>query len=326
MPGETRVGLAPETVGRLAKAGNTVVVERGAGVASAFPDDAYEKAGAQMVDNAFDAELVAKVQKPTDVEIGKSARGLSHRFLHPCEHRLAAALADRHGPPEHGRYPRASAGRRRWMRFVMETVPLHAFCSPPRTSEFLRARRRRNHRAVEGVIIGRRAGLHAIATARRLGAVASVDTLRLKSSAEPRGIPRDRPRQSARRRRLREGAVREATAKRASSWPRPRATRHHSRPPRSRSQVAVSSPGDDPDERPSRSCRLAPRRANVELTEAARRFLEGFLSSAAQHPSSMPFHAANVLAQLAACSADYQKTELDLNRLRGREGQVIARR
>src|SRR5437773_10522462 len=75
MPGETRVGLVPETVGRLAKAGNTVVVERGAGAASAFPDDAYEKAGAQIVDNAFDAELVAKVQRPTDAEIDRLRAG-----------------------------------------------------------------------------------------------------------------------------------------------------------------------------------------------------------------------------------------------------------
>ena len=40
MPGEARVGLVPETVGRLAKAGNTVIVERGAGTASSFTDDA----------------------------------------------------------------------------------------------------------------------------------------------------------------------------------------------------------------------------------------------------------------------------------------------
>src|SRR6266508_1315792 len=84
MPGETRVGLVPETVGRLAQAGNTVVVERGAGVASAFPDDAYEKAGAQVVANAFDAELVAKVQRPTDAEIGRLGAGtVLIAFLQP---------------------------------------------------------------------------------------------------------------------------------------------------------------------------------------------------------------------------------------------------
>src|SRR5258706_12293845 len=70
MPGETRVGLVPETVGRLAKASNTVVVERGAGAASSFTDDAYEKAGATLGD-PWDVELVVKVQRPTDAEIAK---------------------------------------------------------------------------------------------------------------------------------------------------------------------------------------------------------------------------------------------------------------
>jgi NAD(P) transhydrogenase subunit alpha len=95
MPGEARVGLVPETVGRLAKAGNTVVVERGAGAASSFTDDAYEKAGAQLVDNAFDAELVAKVQKPTDAEIGKLRTGtVLIAFLSPLtNHALVDTLA-----------------------------------------------------------------------------------------------------------------------------------------------------------------------------------------------------------------------------------------
>src|SRR3954470_1866112 len=75
MPGETRVGLVPETVGRLVKANNTGAVERGAGVASAVTDEAYEKAGAQLVDDAFDAELVVKVQRPSDGEIRKLRSG-----------------------------------------------------------------------------------------------------------------------------------------------------------------------------------------------------------------------------------------------------------
>src|SRR2546425_1883461 len=95
MPGETRVGLVPETVGRLAKAENTVVVERGAGTASSFTDDAYEKAGAQIVDNAYDAELVAKVQRPTDEEIGKLRSGtVLIAFLQPLtNHQLVDQLA-----------------------------------------------------------------------------------------------------------------------------------------------------------------------------------------------------------------------------------------
>jgi len=95
MPGETRVGLVPETVGRLAKAANTVVVERGAGTASAFTDEMYEKAGAQMSDDAFDAELVVKVQRPTDDEIGKLRNGtVLIAFLQPLtNHKLVDQLA-----------------------------------------------------------------------------------------------------------------------------------------------------------------------------------------------------------------------------------------
>jgi len=95
MPGETRVGLVPETVGRLAKAANTVVVERGAGTASAFTDEMYEKAGAQMADDAFDAELVVKVQRPTDDEIGKLRNGtVLIAFLQPLtNHKLVDQLA-----------------------------------------------------------------------------------------------------------------------------------------------------------------------------------------------------------------------------------------
>src|SRR5258706_15499157 len=93
MPGETRVGLVPETVGRLAKASNTVVVERGAGTASSFTDDAYEKAGATLGD-PWDVELVVKVQRPTDAEIAKLRSGTTLiALLQPLtNHDLVRAL------------------------------------------------------------------------------------------------------------------------------------------------------------------------------------------------------------------------------------------
>ena len=47
-PGERRVALVPETVGKLAAAGFEVVVEPGAGEAASFPDDAYADAGATL--------------------------------------------------------------------------------------------------------------------------------------------------------------------------------------------------------------------------------------------------------------------------------------
>jgi NAD(P) transhydrogenase subunit alpha len=68
-PEERRVALVPEAVGRLAGAGFEVVVERGAGAAAAFPDEAFVEAGARVVEHAFDADAVAKVQKPSPEEV-----------------------------------------------------------------------------------------------------------------------------------------------------------------------------------------------------------------------------------------------------------------
>jgi H+-translocating NAD(P) transhydrogenase subunit alpha len=68
-PGERRVALVPETVGRLPD-GVEVVVEADAGAAASFADDAYREAGASIGD-PWDAELVAKVAWPTAGEAGR---------------------------------------------------------------------------------------------------------------------------------------------------------------------------------------------------------------------------------------------------------------
>ncbi|MCA1830502.1 MAG: NAD(P) transhydrogenase subunit alpha [Actinobacteria bacterium] len=86
MPGERRVALVPETAQRLIKQGNEVVVERGAGTEAAFVDGAYEQAGARVVDDAYDAELVVKVQKPSAQELEKLRRGqMLIAFLQPLQ-------------------------------------------------------------------------------------------------------------------------------------------------------------------------------------------------------------------------------------------------
>jgi len=76
-PGERRVALVPETVARLVKAGTAVRVQRGAGHAAAFVDAAYEAAGATLAPDAAgvfgEADLIAKVQRPNDAEL-KSMR------------------------------------------------------------------------------------------------------------------------------------------------------------------------------------------------------------------------------------------------------------
>jgi NAD(P) transhydrogenase subunit alpha len=77
---ETRVALVPDSVARLVKAGATVAVEHGAGLEAACSDEAYVKAGAVVVGTpaeAFrDATLIAKVQRPTADEIRLMPRGV----------------------------------------------------------------------------------------------------------------------------------------------------------------------------------------------------------------------------------------------------------
>ncbi len=66
--GENRVALVPDLVSRLTKAGVEILVEKGAGVHAAFTDEAYTKAGATIAPDATTlyggSDLVVKVQKP----------------------------------------------------------------------------------------------------------------------------------------------------------------------------------------------------------------------------------------------------------------------
>jgi NAD(P) transhydrogenase subunit alpha len=70
--GETRVATTPEIAKKLIASGLDVAVERGAGVAAHYPDADYEAIGATLTDaaGAFDADIVAKVRKPTVEEAG----------------------------------------------------------------------------------------------------------------------------------------------------------------------------------------------------------------------------------------------------------------
>jgi H+-translocating NAD(P) transhydrogenase subunit alpha len=97
--GERRVGLVPETVGRLVKDGFEVVVESGAGRDYNL-DENYEDAGATVVEGAEDvyggADIVVKVQSPTEEEIGHLREGqVLICFLNgPQEPELVEKLAD----------------------------------------------------------------------------------------------------------------------------------------------------------------------------------------------------------------------------------------
>ena len=177
-PGERRVALVPETVGRLAKSGNEVIVERGAGEASSFPDRMYTEAGGTIGD-AWDAELVLKVAKPSDEELARLRQGaVLIAFLSPLtNHDLVREL-----------------GRRRVTALSMDAIPritraqpmdalssqatvagykavLLAAVALPRFFPMLTTAAGTIAPAKAFIIGAGVAGLQAIATARRLGAV-----------------------------------------------------------------------------------------------------------------------------------------------------------
>jgi NAD(P) transhydrogenase subunit alpha len=78
-PGETRVAATPETVKKLAAGGrHTVLVQSGAGVAASVPDADYQAAGATIAKDAqeaYGADIVLKVRGPQDAETGMLKRG-----------------------------------------------------------------------------------------------------------------------------------------------------------------------------------------------------------------------------------------------------------
>ena len=106
--GERRVALVPELVGKLVGGGFEVLVERGAGEAASFPDSAYEEAGARLVEDWADAEAVVKVQKPTEQEASRLRDGqVLIGFLQP--------LTDREGIDR--------LAKRGVVGFAMESIP-----------------------------------------------------------------------------------------------------------------------------------------------------------------------------------------------------------
>ncbi|MGZ8782037.1 MAG: Re/Si-specific NAD(P)(+) transhydrogenase subunit alpha [Gaiellaceae bacterium] len=75
---ERRVALVPDSVGRLVAAGFTVAVEQGAGDAAGFSDSAYEAAGSELVSPSelpAGAEAVARVSSPSADEVAALAPG-----------------------------------------------------------------------------------------------------------------------------------------------------------------------------------------------------------------------------------------------------------
>jgi len=75
--GETRVAVTPETAKKLVAQGHTVRVQSGAGIAASVPDAAYQAAGAEITDfdGAYGADIVLKVRTPFDNEAARMKPG-----------------------------------------------------------------------------------------------------------------------------------------------------------------------------------------------------------------------------------------------------------
>jgi NAD(P) transhydrogenase subunit alpha len=74
-PGERRVALVPDVAKRLSDAGFEFAIERDAGVAASYPNAAYEEAGAYIADDPYDVEAVVKVRKPSAGEVERLRDG-----------------------------------------------------------------------------------------------------------------------------------------------------------------------------------------------------------------------------------------------------------
>jgi NAD(P) transhydrogenase subunit alpha len=95
-PGETRVAATPETVKKLISQGHTVVIQKDAGVQASQPDSAYEAVGATIgsAADAFGAELVLKVRAPEAAELKQIKAGsVLMGMLDPFDNDNIAAMA-----------------------------------------------------------------------------------------------------------------------------------------------------------------------------------------------------------------------------------------
>jgi NAD(P) transhydrogenase subunit alpha len=95
--GETRVAATPETVKKMLAAGHVVMVQQGAGAGASIPDADYQAAGATLVSAAevyAQAEIMLKVKAPTEDELAKlAAKTVLIGLLSPFQADLVAAYA-----------------------------------------------------------------------------------------------------------------------------------------------------------------------------------------------------------------------------------------
>lgn len=186
--GETRVAATPETVKKIVGLGHSVTVQTGAGVAASVPDDQFKAAGAEIVADGGigSADLVVKVRRPTDAEIGAMKAGAGFvSLLEPYGDRgvveaLAKAKIDALAMEFIPRISRAqsmdvlsSQANLAGYRAMIEAAALYGRAMPMMMTAAGTVAAAKTFIMGVGV-----AGLQAIATARRLGGVVSATDVR----------------------------------------------------------------------------------------------------------------------------------------------------
>ncbi len=187
-PGETRVAATPETVKKITAAGHSVTVQADAGASASYPDALFQTAGAEIAADGGigGADLVLKVRRPSEAEIGAMRAGAGFAsLLEPYGDRtavdaLAKAKIDAVAMEFIPRISRAqsmdalsSQANLAGYRAVIEAAELYGRAFPMMMTAAGTIAAAKVFIMGVGV-----AGLQAIATARRLGAIVSATDVR----------------------------------------------------------------------------------------------------------------------------------------------------
>jgi NAD(P) transhydrogenase subunit alpha len=175
------VALVPDAVSRLVQHGFDIVVERGAGAAASFPDEAYAEAGANSSDAVWDAEGVVKVRKPSPTEVQRLGNGqLLVGFLEPLTDPANVELLAERGVHAFAMESIPRITRAQGMDALSSQATVSGYKAVliaaerlPRFFPMLMTAAGTVAPAKVLVLGAGVAGLQAIATARRLGAVVS---------------------------------------------------------------------------------------------------------------------------------------------------------
>jgi len=196
--GEARVALVPDIISKLTKAGLEVVIESGAGVASGFPDSEFTAAGATVKSGNVisDADVIASVTSLSPDQMKSLKKGaLTISFLSPTTGVDSIEAAARAGVTALSLelVPRISRAQ------SMDALTSQALCAGYRASLVAAELSPRffpllmtaagTVTPAQVVILGAGvAGLQAIATAKRLGAVVSAYDVRPSSADEVKSM------------------------------------------------------------------------------------------------------------------------------------------